>query len=137
MYMMKLVLTGILLLLVFLENDAFTPNVATYRRWTRLAMNISRRESLAKILVAGTVSSIPQLVSAETIKLVDTSLPTYEEIKSPKASVGNVESLTIDPSKIKKAKKVNLPTRQGKQVPKEDTPKVKKEKTDSMGYIVL
>jgi hypothetical protein len=34
---------------------------------------------------------------SETIKVLDMSLPTYDDVKSSKASVSNVKSLYVDP----------------------------------------
>lgn len=72
---------------------------------------------------------------AAGVKELDMGLPSYGDIKSPKASVETVKSLSVDTSKAGSA--MGISTSKKKRGGGDDTKKKepKKEKTDAQGYI--
>mmetsp|Transcript_29875 Transcript_29875/g.82022 ORF Transcript_29875/g.82022 Transcript_29875/m.82022 type:complete len:156 (-) Transcript_29875:86-553(-) len=71
------------------------------------------------------------MLVADAIKTLDMSLPTYGDISSSKASVDNVKSLSVDPSKVPKG----IPASQSKKSTSSKPVEKKKKKTSVSGYV--
>jgi hypothetical protein len=77
---------------VYLERDEFL-------RAGLLGVVSCFSTAVSPVQATTTLESIPSLSVADEVKMLDMSLPSYGDIKDPKASAGNVKSLTVTPPK--------------------------------------
>jgi len=127
---------------------AFTPAAGTARhRRTEISATSSTTTTTRRQIIwgtafgiagaaAATVSSVAE-AEAAGVKELDMALPSYGDIKSPKASVENVKSLSVDTSKGGGSLGISSSQKKrgagGDDKKKKEQPK--KEKTDAQGYI--
>ena len=105
---------------------------------------VSRRRAILDTTASAAALALlglPETASAETIRVLDMSLPSslYDELKDSKASVGNVKSLSTEPPKKGNVEFVSASEREKRRSSEssssEKKDKEKKKKTDPSGYI--